>query len=255
MLKFPADAQTACMPGLRVLRSAAAALPARVLLEARRRLSPNIYVSYGVNELGTLCGAGPELLERYPDTVGRALSGVQLQVADDAGQPAGEGVTGEVRVRGDGMVLPMARGASLAEAAREVRGWHYPRDTARLSAEGALFLTGRSDDVMNVDGVLVGPTEIEAVLQEHPAVAEVAAFALPSSAHQEVPAVAVVLKRESSRQALLNYCADRLGMRAPRFVFAVDTLPRNAMGKVLRRRLSETFTARARARRRRRRSA
>jgi acyl-coenzyme A synthetase/AMP-(fatty) acid ligase len=106
-----------------------------------------------------------------------------------------------------------------------------------------LFLKGRSDDVMNFDGILVGPAEIESILALHPAVAEAAAFPLPSPRHQDVPAVAVVLKLPLPMDELSRYCVEHLGIRAPRAYFRIDEIPRNDMGKVLRRRLTELALA------------
>lgn len=111
-----------------------------------------------------------------------------------------------------------------------------------------VFLKGRSDEVMNFDGILVGPAEIESVLARHPAVAEAAAFPVPSPRHQQLPAAAVVLKQPLRMEELLRFCADRLGNRAPQIVFQVDALPRNATGKVLRRELVDIALARLGAR-------
>jgi acyl-coenzyme A synthetase/AMP-(fatty) acid ligase len=97
---------------------------------------------------------------------------------------------------------------------------------------------------MNFDGILVGPAEIEAVLARHPAVAAAAAFSLPSPRHQEVPAAAVVLRKLVPMAELRRYCKENLGIRAPWFVFRLASIPRNPMGKVLRRKLARLALAR-----------
>jgi acyl-coenzyme A synthetase/AMP-(fatty) acid ligase len=92
---------------------------------------------------------------------------------------------------------------------------------------------------MNFNGIMIGPGEIEAVLRRHPAVQDVAAFALPSPEHQDVPAAAIVSSQPLPIDELTHFCDERLGIRAPRLFFRVDEIPKNPIGKVLRRKLTE----------------
>ena len=220
------------LPGLRILRCSGAELVLSLLQQARRRLSPNLFIDYSSNEAGGMAAATPGILENYPDSVGLPLQGVELEIVDGEGRRAPTGVVGRIRVRGSGMTH-CTEGVSIQA------GWHYPGDTALQNDEGIVFLKGRYDDAINFDGILISTTEIESVLARHPSVAEVAAFALPSPEHQDVPAVALVLKQALTQEDLDQYCAQYLGIIAPRVFIRVDELPRNAMGKVLRRRLTE----------------
>lgn len=231
------------LPGLRILHCSSAALPVSVLREARRRISPNLYIVYGANEAGQLSAAPPALLERYPDCVGLPLEGIELQIVDDNDLPVAAGAPGHVRIRGAGIASGRMLGAPAGGTPGYKGDWYYPGDVGARNAEGVVFLKGRSDDVMNFDGILVGPAEIESVLGRHPAVAEAAAFPLPSPLHQEVPAVAVVLRHAVPVEELARYCRQHLGIRAPRAFFLIDAIPRNPIGKILRRRLSELAVA------------
>lgn len=219
------------LPGLRQLRCSSAALAPALLAAARQRLTPNIFVNYSSNEQGALTAATPEMLEANPACVGRPLPGVELEVVDDAGAAVPPGVTGHVRVRGDGMHGALGRDAPAD-------GWHAPGDSARWDEHGFLVLQGRTDELINYDGMLTAPAEIEEVLLRHPAVAEAAAFAVPSDAYQDAPAVAVVLRSPAKMADLAAHCKAALGLRAPLYYLAVGELPRNAMGKVLRRELA-----------------
>ena len=96
---------------------------------------------------------------------------------------------------------------------------------------------------MNFDGVKIVPTDIETALLEHPAVAEAAAFPLPSDLHQDIPGAAVVLRQATAVEDLLAFCRERLGVRAPRTVFVLPALPRNPAGKVLKRELIRQLAA------------
>jgi len=230
-------------PGLRVLRCSTATLPADVLERARRRISPQIHVNYGANETGPLAAAGPELLARHPDCVGVPVAGVELEIVDDEDRPLPAGQAGRIRVRGDEIGPERLLGAAAGDAAAFSGVWFYPGDVGILNVEGIVFFRGRSDDVMNFEGLLVGPAEIEAVLARHPGVAEAAAFALPSVVREQVPAAVVVLRQALPMEELANYCTEHLGARAPRILYQVAEIPKNPMGKVLRRRLVELVLA------------
>lgn len=227
------------LPGLRMLRSASAALPEPVRQAVRRDLSPHLMVSYGSNEIGPICGALPEDVDLSPGSVGRPLPGVELEIIDAEGRPADQG---EVRLRGAGMIAGyVGDPAATAEAFRD--GWFHPGDLARRDARGCIQLLGRANEVMNFDGTLVSPQEIETVLLDHPGVAEAAVFALPSARFGQVPVAAIVPRGAMDAAALLAWCRQRLGSRAPASCMRVDALPRNAMGKVLRRELLARYRA------------
>lgn len=220
------------LPGLRILQSVSAALVPSLLQDAKMRLSLNIFIHYGSNETGVMAVAVPEVLDRFPDSVGQILPGVEFEIVDQENHPVSAGTVGRVRVRGGGMQY------SRDEATGR-DGWHYPGDMAMQNEAGIVFLKGRYDEIMNFEGLLISPTEIESALAQHPLVAEVVAFPLSSPQHQDVPAVAVVLKQPVSMDELNRYCVEHLGIRAPKIFIVVDQMPRNAMGKVLRPRLTQ----------------
>ncbi len=227
------------LPGIRILRCSGAPLSVAVLQSIRKRIAPNLYVDYGANEAGGIAAASPAMLDRFPESTGLPLPGVELEIVGNDRRPVPAGTVGHVRVRGAGIGLSVLLDGADEKPTTLADGWFYPGDTALLNQEGMLFLKGRSDEVMNFDGILIGPLEIEAVLSRHPAVAEAAAFALPSPQHQDVPAVAVVLKMPIPMEDLHRYCAEHLGIRAPREYFVMNAIPKSGIGKVLRRRLVE----------------
>jgi acyl-CoA synthetase (AMP-forming)/AMP-acid ligase II len=162
-------------PGLRELMLSTTFAPEALRREVRRRMTPNLAIAYGSNEAWYVTRADAAEQIRFPDTVGLPYDGVDIEIVDDRGQALPAGEVGLVRVRGSGF----ARGyiddpEATAKAFRD--GWYYPGDLGVLSPEGALFLKGRADDMINYDGVKIYPADIEAALLDHPAVAEVAAF-------------------------------------------------------------------------------
>lgn len=92
--------------------------------------------------------------------------------------------------------------------------------------------------MMNFDGVKIMPADIEEALLRHPAVVEAAAFPASSERHQHVPMAAVTVRSAVTPEALIAHCRQLLGIRAPALIAIEPSLPRNAMGKILRRELS-----------------
>jgi long-chain acyl-CoA synthetase len=92
--------------------------------------------------------------------------------------------------------------------------------------------------MMNFDGIKIMPADIEAALLQHPAVVEAAAFPASSQRHQNVPMAAVTVRAAVTPEALLTYTRRLLGLRAPVLISIEETLPRNAMGKVVKRELA-----------------
>jgi acyl-CoA synthetase (AMP-forming)/AMP-acid ligase II len=163
---------------------------------------------------------------------------VEVQVVDEAGMPLPAGETGRLRFRGpevgDGYL-----GDPEASAARFRDGWFLPGDVGRLEAGRLLFLEGRADDMINFGGAKLNPLEIEAVLAECPGVLDGAVFATTAPSGRTVLMGAVQTGEGYDEAAALAHCRQRLGWRAPVRLLQVPRLPRNAMGKLLRRELAE----------------
>lgn len=229
-------------PRLRMVRVSSAALPKRVLSETCRRMNPNVYTNYGANEAGSFTVATPELLARDPDTAGTISPGIDFQLVDERGNVVGIGEVGHVRARTPGMIKGYLGDEEASKAAFR-GGWFYPGDLATIDADGLVRVMGRSDDMLNFDGMLLSPQEIEDVVLRHPAVIDAAAFRIPSERHQDVPAAAVVLREPVDLEAIRRYCRDRLGGRSPLVVIQFTQLPRNAIGKVVRQELTRMALA------------
>jgi acyl-coenzyme A synthetase/AMP-(fatty) acid ligase len=214
-------------------------IPESLRAEIRRRFSPHLSVKYGSNEAQYLTAADASMQQRYPETVGRALPGVELEIVDDLDRPVAAGVAGHVRARTPWMPTGYVNAPEAAGKRTFRDGWIYTGDIGVLNEEGMLFIRGRVDDMMNYNGIKIMPADIEEALLAHPAVAEAVAFPVPSSRHQHLPMAAVVLRRTVSGEELLRHCRQRLGMRSPLAIAVEASFPRNAMGKVVRRELAE----------------
>jgi acyl-coenzyme A synthetase/AMP-(fatty) acid ligase len=233
---------------LRALRVSTAAVCPELLRRAQQRITPNVFASYGCSETGNIAHASPDVLVQHPLSVGRASFGVEVEVVGADGIPLPPGCIGEIRVRTHGVVIGYIDNPEATQL-RFRDGWYYPGDAALIDCDGLIFLKGRTDELLNFDGVLVAPQEIESALLEHQAVVEAAAFAVPSARFQDLPCAAVVLREQVSAQLLAQHCKARIGWRTPHMIVQVRALPRNAMGKVLRRVLSAEVSKLVAARR------
>ena len=236
------------LPGLRRLEVAAMAVQEALRREIRQRLTPNLAVMYGTNEVAAwISAADGESLDRFPDSIGFPAPGVEMGIADDEGQPLPPARLGLIRARVPGM--PAGYLDDPEASAKTFRdGWYYPGDLGMLAPEGALYFKGRADDMMNFNGIKIYPAEIEAALLEHAAVAEAAAFALPSPVHQDVPAAFIQRLEPVPARQLDQWCRNRLLGRAPQALLVMRRLPRDAAGRVDKPALARAAAKRTRGR-------
>lgn len=198
------------------------------------RVTSNIAVDYGASEVGVLAVGDPDTFQRAPRSAGRIAPWVSAEAVDDAGQALPAGEQGVLRFRGE--TFPPAYlgdGGPILDA----EGWFRPGDVGSVDAEGLLTVAARDDDVLNVGGLKVMPSEIESALLRAPGVSEAAAYAMPTADGRPLLLAAVVCADPYQPAAILAHCRSELGQRTPSHLVRVRQLPRNDMGKVLRREL------------------
>jgi long-chain acyl-CoA synthetase len=225
------------LPSFTVVWSGGARVPGALRAEAKRKLTDNLWVLYATTEIGTISWASPDQHDRFPEGVGFPDKNLTVEIIDANGDPVVPGEVGELRLRKPGFFNGYV-GETFANFAD---GWFYPRDLVSMKEGEPLIFHGRADDVMILNGINIYPSPIEDVLESHPGVAEAAAYPVKSRIHGDIPVAAVVLKEDAhcNTGELLEICQAVLGIRAPRQIFVVKSLPRNAGGKLLRRLLSE----------------
>jgi acyl-CoA synthetase (AMP-forming)/AMP-acid ligase II len=176
-----------------------------------------------------------------PRSVGRPAGGSSLRIADAEGGELPAGEVGEVQLRLEGAARRSYDGDPAATARVFVPGgWVRMGDTGYVDQDGYLYLVDRQADLINSGGRNISSLEIEAALQEHPAVIEAAAFGIPHAILGEYPAAAVRLDEHVSPSELLAFAKDRLGSQlTPRHIAVVEKFPRNIVGKVLKRALRD----------------
>jgi fatty acid CoA ligase FadD36 len=179
--------------------------------------------------------------ERRAGWVGLPLAGVETRLLDDAGHPAphdGETV-GRLQVRGPTVFDGYLNRPDATAEAFDADGWYRTGDVAVLDEGGMHRIVGReSVDLIKSGGYRIGAGEIETALLGHPGVEEVAVVGLPDEDLGQRIVAFVVGSAELSADELINYVAQELSVhKRPREVRFVDSLPRNAMGKVLKKQL------------------
>jgi malonyl-CoA/methylmalonyl-CoA synthetase len=227
--------------GARLLVSGSAALPAAEHARIEALCGQRIVERYGMTETLMITAVRADG-ERRAGYVGRPLDGVELRICGEDGRELepDDATIGDVLVRGPAL-FDGYLGQPEATAAAFRDGWFATGDVGTLAPDGYLRLAGRrSVDLIKTGGYRVGAGEIEAVLLEHPGVAEVAVAGVPDEdLGQRI--VAWVVPRAGERvaeQALIEHVATALSAhKRPRAVVFVEALPRNPLGKVQKHRL------------------
>jgi len=225
---------------LRLAVTGAAMVPVALVERMRRDLSfDTVLTAYGLTEavVVTMCRPGDD-----PDTIsrtsGRATADFEIRVVDTGGNRLGPGEDGEVVLRGPNVMQGYLDDPEETAKAIDADGWLHTGDVGNLDDRGYLTLTDRLKDVFTSGGFNVYPAEVEQVLARLDDVVESAVVGVPDERLGEVGRAFVVLRDGASttEDDIISMCAERLAnYKRPRYVDLVDTLPRNAGGKVLKR--------------------
>jgi malonyl-CoA/methylmalonyl-CoA synthetase len=232
-----AESLRAAFSGARLLVSGSAALAAREHARLEALTGQRICERYGLSEtlINTAVRADGE---RRPGFVGVPLPGVEIKLVDDARQPIasqGEDSFGEVAVRGPNVFLGYLNKPEATAAVRDDEGFFYTGDLGTLAADGYLRIVGRkATDIIKSGGFKIGAGEIEGALLEHEAVREVAVLGLPDpDLGERIVAFVVAHEPTPAPETLIDLVSRALGKhKRPREIRYVESLPRNAMGKV-----------------------
>jgi fatty-acyl-CoA synthase len=193
-------------------------------------------VGYGLTEGGAITTIMPgEFTSEYPDCVGRPLPLTEVRLVRADGHTANEWEVGEIWVRSPSV----SRGYwNRLDATAEtfVDGWCRTGDLGQVVGPGLLKITGRAKDMIKSGGENIYPVEIENVLADHEAIKEVAVIGVPDERFQEAVCAVVVLQSGAhlSGEDVIDYCRGRIASyKKPKHIVFVDSLPRNATGKIL----------------------
>ena len=228
------------LSSLRLAVSGAAPCPWELAAAWRARTGIRIVRGYGMTELFRPISYSATDTTESPDAIGRAVPGVEIRIIDEGGRPVPEGEAGELWIKSPSA---MEGYVNAPAETREVlvEGWFRTGDVATVSAEGLVTIVGRVRERILRGGYSVFPSEVEAVLLTHPAVAEAAVVGTHHPELGEDVAAFVSLRPGVAAEPdeLIAHCRQRLAaFKYPRRVTVLDALPRSPTGKILKTRLA-----------------
>ncbi len=229
---------------MRLMISGSAALPSSVHEAWTGLTGQRLLERYGMTEIG-MGLSNPYGGERRAGMVGQPLPNVNVRLKSEQGHiVAEESEPGEIQIRGPAVFLEYWRRPEVTRNSYD-DGWFRTGDMAVLE-DGYYRIMGRqSVDIIKSGGYKLSALEIEAALMDHDAIQECAVVGTPDETWGEAVAVAVVLaeKTELQLEELRDWCRDRLSKyKIPKELLVVDSLPRNAMGKVTKPAVSKLFS-------------
>lgn len=219
---------------LRFVRSCSAALPPTLMQEMEALYGVPVLEAYGMTEASHQMASNPlPPKPRRAGTVGLP-TGVELGVMDAQRRLSPAGTEGEVVVRGPS-VIDAYEDNPEANAACFSGDWFRTGDQGVLDDLGYLRLVGRIKELINRGGEKISPSEVDQVLEAHPAVKEAVSFGRPHPGWGEEVAAAVVLRQPASVRELQAWCRERLAdFKVPSVIYVVEAIPRTPTGKVQR---------------------
>ena len=233
-------------PGtLRFARSCSSALAPALAERAERAYGVPMLQAYGMTEASHQMASNPlPPGERIPGSVG-VPTGTQIAIADGAGNLLGPGATGEVVIRGPGVMAGYAKNPVATAEAFTGDGWFRTGDRGVLR-DGYLYLEGRLKEMILRGGENIAPAEVEQVLLAHPAVRDAVCFGVPDEKYGELVGAAVTVSADVPARELTAHCRERLAaFKVPAQIFVLAEIPRTATGKIQRRRVAEAVLGEA----------
>jgi acyl-CoA synthetase (AMP-forming)/AMP-acid ligase II len=247
------------LSSLKVITYGAAPMPFEVIKKAIEVMPDVRFINaFGQTETAsTITMLGPEdhvisgtdaekekKLRRLTSSIGRPMSDVEMKVIDDNGKELPPGEAGEIIARGPRVMSGYWQDDEKTAKAFTADGWLRTGDVGYRDEEGYYYLAGRGDDMIIRGGENISPEEVENILYSNPKIEDVAVIGIPDPEWGQEPAAVIVLKKgvSATEDEIMEFAREKLSsFKRPRMVFFTDELPRNQMGKVLKRVLREKY--------------
>jgi acyl-CoA synthetase (AMP-forming)/AMP-acid ligase II len=247
------------LSSLKVITYGAAPMPFEVIRKAIQVIPWARFINaFGQTETAsTITTLGPEdhviegteeektkKLKRLTSSIGKPLPDIEVKIVDGEGKTLLPLEVGEILARGPRVMAGYWKDEEKTSQVMTPDGWLRTNDMGWMDKEGYIYLAGRADDMIIRGGENISPDEVEDVLQSHPKVEEGAVIGVPDVEWGQEPRAVVVLRKGefATPEEIIEYCRSRLaGFKRPRSVVFIDALPRNPMGKVLRKKLREEY--------------
>jgi long-chain acyl-CoA synthetase len=229
------------LSSLKRCTSGSAPLPLEVLHCFEEKFNCPILEGYGLSEAAPIVSFHYPDRERKPGSIGQPIPGVAVKIVAESGNDVPIGEMGELLVKGPN-VSPGYYKMSEETARTFTNGWLHTGDMARIDEDGYLYIVERKKDLIIRGGFNIVPREVEEVLLSHPSVTEAAVIGVSDPVMGEEIKAFVVLKKDDSvtEDDIKNHCRKDLATyKIPQYVAFIDALPRNPIGKIMRKKLRE----------------
>lgn len=239
--------ETADLSSLRVAVTGAATIPPVLIERMRNQLGfKMVTTAYGLTECGglaSICDIDTDN-ETIASTSGRAIEGTEIAILSEHGKVLGSDETGEICIRGFHVMKGYFEQPQATAEAIDSDGWLHTGDVGHLDENGYLSITDRLKDMYISGGFNCYPAEIEAVLIEHPAIAQSAVIGINDNRMGEVGCAFITLKSDQllDESTLIAWCRERMAnYRVPKHVRFIEAMPVNASNKIVKAELVKAF--------------
>lgn len=247
LMKFP-DFKKYDVSSIRMYTSGGDALGAETLEGWTKLTGKPIWEGLGGTEMLHLLTSNTLNPQPVPNSIGKALPGVQVKVINPEGKDCKPGEVGSMIIKGPSGTLywkPYENDSKLLKSQKKgvVNGWNQMGDAVYMNEEGNIFFVSREDDMIKSSGYRIGPAEVEEAIAKHPAVADVGVVGVPDPDKGQITKAFIVLKPGAKGgdelfEELKVFLKDHIAVyKLPRAIEYVDALPRTPTGKLLRRKL------------------
>jgi long-chain acyl-CoA synthetase len=236
--------EPALLASLKCCLVSGALLPARLREEFEQRYRAPIYEGYGLAECNPLITAFSAWIPRAPENAcatGFPLQGMEVAILDSKQRQTPTAKIGEIFVRGPWVMQGYLTNGQISRNAFW-RDWLATGDLGMLDNEGFLYLVDRKADVISKAGFSVYPSEVEAILSQHPKIEECAVIGVADRVHGEEVKAYIILRpnQTAAKEEIIEFCKNSLAFyKCPRHIEFVDSLPHSVTGKVLKHLLRE----------------
>ena len=225
--------------------SGGAPLPLDLKHEFEQATGARLIEGYGLTETSPITHCNPAVNRDRAGSIGLPFPNTEARIVDPKGRPTAVGEIGELQVRGPQVMSGYFCNPAETQLVLSADGWFSTGDLARMDADGFFYIVDRKKDLILYGGFNIYPSEVEEVLNEHPDIAESAVVGLPDSYYGEVVAAFIKLEDGAavSPDRIVEFCRNKLApYKVPKRIEFVDQLPKNFIGKIVRRKLLENFS-------------
>ena len=229
------------LSSVRYYFSAAAPMPVEISQRWQQKHGLVIHEGYGLTETSP-CACYNNDLKYKQGSIGTPIENVEVKIVNLQGISVSPGELGEIVIKGPNVMLGYwNRPQDTTQVIKD--GWFHTGDIGRMDEDGYFYIVDRLKDMVNISGFNVYPTEVENVIYQHQAVAEVAVYGVPDLVKGEMVRANIVLKpgHTLTEEQIIKFCSERIATyKMPKAFKFVRSIPKNPTGKILKRHLRDT---------------